>query len=185
MSAQLSTAALAPTLRFDEAVNHEMRRLAGLPNTLFLGQSVAYDGAAIHTSLDGVPMEKRREMPVVEEFQMGYCTGLALAGKLPICIYPRMDFMLLCMNQLVNHLDKLPLYGWRPKVIIRTTVGKKMPLDAGPQHTQNYTEAFQKMLHNIIVREVRVPQEVAFAYDLAIKGDRSMLIVENEWRPSR
>lgn len=168
---------------FDLAVNLEMRKLGKIENALFLGQSVAYDGAAIHASLEGVPAEKRVEMPVAEEFQMGYCIGLALAGKVPVCIYPRMDFMLLCVNQLVNHLDKLPLYGWKPKVIIRTTIGKKAPLNAGPQHTQNYTEAFQKMLHHIIVREVRVPQEVAFAYDLAIKGDKSILIVENEWKP--
>lgn len=168
---------------FEIAVNLEMRKLANMPETLFIGQSVAYDGAAIHASLEGVPMEKRVEMPVAEEFQMGYCTGLSLAGKLPICIYPRMDFMLLCVNQLVNHLDKLPLWGWSPKVIIRTTVGKKRPLDAGPQHTQNYTEAFQKMLHSIAVREARTPQEVAFAYDAAIKSERSTLIVENEWKP--
>lgn len=168
---------------FDAEVNKWMRRLAEIPESLFLGQSVVYDGAAIHASLDGVPMDKRVEMPVAEEFQMGYCTGLSLAGKLPICIYPRMDFMLLCVNQLVNHLDKLPMYGWKPKVIIRTTIGKKKPLDAGPQHTQNYTQAFQQMLHSIIVREVRVPQEVAFAYDIAIKSDKSILIVENEWKP--
>jgi pyruvate/2-oxoglutarate/acetoin dehydrogenase E1 component len=168
---------------FDIAVNLEMRKLAKMPETIFVGQSVAYDGAAIHTSLEGVPAEKRLEMPVAEEFQMGYCIGLSIAGKLPICIYPRMDFMLLCVNQLVNHLDKLPLYGWAPKVIIRTTVGKKKPLDAGPQHTQNYTEAFQKMLHTVAVREVRVPQEIAFAYDFARKSDRSTLIVENEWKP--
>lgn len=168
---------------FDSEVNKWMRRLAEFPETLFLGQSVAYDGAAIHASLDGVPEEKRLEMPVAEEFQMGYCTGLSLAGKLPICIYPRIDFMLLCVNQLVNHLDKLPLWGWHPKVIIRTVVGKKIPLDAGPQHTQNYTEAFQKMLHTVAVREVRVPQDVAFAYDMAIRSERSTLIVENEWKP--
>ena len=46
------------------------------------------------------------------------------------------------MNQLVNHLDKLPLWGWHPKVIIRTMVGQTTPLDAGPQHTQNHSDAF-------------------------------------------
>lgn len=183
MSAQLSTAARAPTLRFNEAVNREMRRLAEREDTLFLGQSVAYDGAAIYASLEGVPMKKRLEMPVAEEFQMGYSIGLALVGKLPICIYPRMDFMLLAVNQLVNHLDKLPLWGWKPKMIIRTTIGKKAPLNAGPQHTQNYTEAFQRMLHTILVREVRTPQEVQLAYQLALDSERSTLIVENEWKP--
>lgn len=159
-----------------------MRRLAERPEVFFYGQSVAYDGAAIHHSLEGVPMEKRIEMPVAEEFQLGYCIGRSLAGELPVCIYPRMDFMLLAVNQLVNHLDKLSLYGWEPKMIIRTVIGKRRPLDAGPQHTQNYTEAFRMMLHNVQVREVRTPQEVAFTYQLAIDAKHSTVIVENEWK---
>lgn len=168
---------------FKQAVVEAMRKLAQDERTVFVGQSVRYDGAAIYLSLDGVPMEKRLEFPVVENLQLGYCTGLSLTGKVPVCIYPRMDFMLLAMDQLVNHLDKLPLYGWKPKVIIRCRVGQKtkdgVPMDAGPQHTQNYTHAFQTMLHNVRCIEVRTPQEVTAAYELALQGDRSYLIVEN------
>ena len=153
--------------------------LAGDPRTVFVGQSMRYDGAAIFHSLDGIPLEKRVEMPVIEDFQLGYCTGLSLTGKLPICIYPRMDFLLLGMDQLVNHLDKLPVFGWRPKVIIRARVGQKRPLDAGPQHTQNHTRAFQLMLQNVSVTEVRTPAEVEDAYQRAYNAHGSSLIVEN------
>ena len=156
-----------------------MRWLAEDPRTVFVGQSMRYDGAAIYHSLDGVPMDKRIEMPVVEDFQLGYCTGLSLIGKLPICIYPRMDFMLLCMNQLVNHLDKLPMFGWRPKVIIRTRVGQKKPLDAGPQHTQNHTFAFRQMLTTVDVVELRDARDVLPAYEMAARAKHSTIIVEN------
>ena len=156
-----------------------MRWLAEDPRTVFVGQSMRYDGAAIYHSIDGVPMEKRIEMPVIEDFQLGYCIGLSLSGKLPICIFPRMDFMLLCMNQLVNHLDKLTMFGWRPKVIIRTRVGQKKPLDAGPQHTQNHTRAFQLLLQNVSVIEVGTPQEVKDAYQRAYNAQGASLIVEN------
>mgnify|MGYP001576053223 FL=1 len=156
-----------------------MRMLARDPRTVFVGQSVRYDGAAIYHSLDGVPMEKRLEFPVVENLQLGYCTGLSLTGKLPVCIFPRMDFMLLAMDQLVNHLDKLPMFGWSPKVIIRCRVGQKTPLDAGPQHTQNYTHAFQTMLHNVRATEVKTPNEVMDAYQRAYDFPGSSLIVEN------
>ena len=155
-----------------------MRMLAEDPRTIFIGQSVCYDGAAIYESLEGVPMEKRLEMPVIEDFQMGYCTGLSLTGKLPICIFPRMDFMLLAANQLVNHLDKLPLFGWAPKVIIRARVGTKHPLDAGPQHTQNYKKEFDTMTCSVQVREVYNAQTVTLAYKEALASDRSYLIVE-------
>ena len=168
---------MAPT--FKQAVNAAMRDLSTQPNVVFVGQSVRYDGAAIYDSLEGVPMDKRIEFPVVENLQLGYCTGLSLAGKLPICIFPRMDFMLLAMDQLVQHLDKLPLYGWKPKVIIRCRVGQTKPLDAGPQHSQNHTRAFQTMLHNVRVDEVRTPHEVTAAYVRALAWPDSVLIVEN------
>ena len=156
-----------------------MLMLADEQNTVFVGQSVKFDGAAIYHSLNGVPMDKRKEMPVVEDFQLGYCTGLSLIGKLPICIYPRFDFMLLCMNQLINHLDKLPIWGWKPKVIIRTRVGQKTPLDAGPQHTQNYAFPLRQMLTSVEVLEVRNPKHVLEAYALALENKHSTLIVEN------
>ena len=164
---------------FAVAVNAAMRKLAEDERTVFVGQSVRYDGAAIYHSLDGVPMEKRLEFPVVENLQLGYCTGLSLTGRLPICIFPRMDFMLLAMDQLVNHLDKLPLFGWTPKVIIRCRVGQKTPLDAGPQHTQNYARAFMTMLHTVRVDEVCTASEVTRAYERALLWPDSTIIVEN------
>ena len=165
---------------FHAAVNDAMLMLAEDPRTVFVGQSLRYDGSAIYHTLDGVPMDKRIEFPVVEDLQLGFCTGLALTGKLPVCVYPRMDFMLLCVNQLVNHLDKLPLFGWRPKVIIRTRVGTKKPLDGGPQHTQNHTWAFREMLRNVSVHEATSAQRVTECYEYALSCEESVLIVENE-----
>ena len=167
-------------LAFNKAVNQAMRMLAKDPRTRFIGQSVCFDGATIYDSLDGVPMEKRLEMPVIEDFQLGYCIGLSLTGIIPICIFPRMDFMLLAANQLVNHLDKLPRWGWKPRVIIRARVGTKHPLDAGPQHTQNYTREFQTMASWVTVKEVCNANEVRLAYREAIEiPEQSFLIVEH------
>lgn len=164
---------------FSVEVNRAMRSLAHDERSIFIGQSVCYDGAAIYHSLDGVPMSKRMEFPVVENLQLGYCTGLSLTGKLPICIYPRMDFMLLAMDALVNHLDKLPMFGWHPKVIIRARVGQKKPLDAGPQHTNNYSTAFRQMLHTVEVLELRRAEDVLPAYAVALRNKHSTIIVEN------
>ena len=157
--------------------------LAADPRTVFVGQSVRYDGAAIYHSLDGVLMGKRLEFPVCENLQLGYCTGLSLTGKIPVCIFPRMDFMLYAMDQLVNHLDKLPVFGWQPKVIIRCRVGDKIkdgvPMDAGPQHTQNHTAAFKLMLQSVHVWELRTVQDVEKMYPMALTVPYSVLIVEN------
>ena len=167
--------------RFADAVNAAMLRLAADPRTVFVGQSVRWGGAAMYASLEGVPMAQRMEMPVAEDFQLGFCLGLALMGRRPVCLFPRMDFLLLAANQLVNHLDKVTLFGWpAPPLIIRTTVGQKTPLDAGPQHTQNHTDAFRLMLSRIVVMHVRTPEEVEVAYeDYVWTSPWPRLIVEN------
>lgn len=157
-----------------------MNLLAVHPRTVFIGQSVRWDGARIHTTLEGVPHERRREHPVIEDHQLGYAIGLAMKGLIPVCIYPRIDFLLLAMNQLVNHLDKIPaLWGIHPKVIVRTTVGTKKPLDAGPQHTQNHTNAIRAMLQSVRVEELTSEHEVEDTYMRALVSQESYLIVEN------
>lgn len=146
---------------------------------LFLGQSIRYDGQAMHPSFAGVPMAQRIEMPVAEDFQMGFCTGLALTGVLPVCVFPRFDFLLLAANQLVNHLDKLPwMSTYRPKVIIRTAVGSTSPLDPGPQHCQDHTQAFMKMLHTVHVQPLTQAESIMPAYRDALNRKGSTLLVE-------
>ena len=169
---------------FKQAVNQAMLMLAADERTLFVGQSVAYDGATMYHTLKGVPMEKRLEMPVIEDFQLGFCLGLSItgtpAGRIPICIYPRFDFLLLAMNQLVLHLDRFCEMGdFRPKVIVRTRVGPTKPLNAGPQHTGNYTEAFDLMLRNIDVVELNNADDVMQCYSDALASPYSTLVVEN------
>ena len=164
---------------FSQAVNQAMLMLAK-EGALFVGQSVAYDGATMYHSLAGVPMEQRLEMPVIEDFQLGFCLGLSLKGHIPISIYPRMDFLLLAMNQLVNHLDRFCEMGdFRPKVIVRTRVGPTKPLNAGPQHTNNYTEAFDLMLRNVDVVELNHADDVMPCYRDALASPYSTLVVEN------
>ena len=155
--------------------------LARQPRALFIGQGVAYDGVSMFHDLDGVPMEQRLEFPVAEELQLGYGTGLAMMGYLPILVYPRMDFLLRAMDQLVNHLDKIEEMSrgqWNPKVIIRTRVGAKRPLNAGPQHTQDHTFAFLPMLTNVDVCRLTEADHILPNYTFAIESRRSSLIVE-------
>lgn len=163
---------------FISELKRAMFMLAADPRVLFVGQGVKYDNHKMFETLAGIPMDKRLEMPVCEDFQMGFCTGLALTGTIPICIFPRMDFLLLAANQLVNHLDKLPLFGWTPKVIIRTAIGARAPLDAGPQHTQDHTQAFRHMLTSVRIETLSNAADVMSVYSAALQADRSTLVIE-------
>jgi len=154
-------------LSYKEAITKEMINLSEDPRTIFLGQAVKYPGSILSDTLLSIPDSKKIEMPVAEEMQMGISIGLALEGYIPISIYSRIDFLLLACNQLVNHLDMLEEMSngeFSAKVIIRTIIGPKTPLNPGPQHTQDHTEVFRKLLKNIVVFSVNTISSVPVAY---------------------
>lgn len=157
-----------------------MAMLAEHPKTLFVGQAVKYPGQVAFKSFEGVPMERRVEMPVCEDFQVGFCTGLAMEGYIPVSFFPRWDFLIIAANQIINHLDKIPLMtGFRPKVIIRTAVGRTKPLDPGPQHTQNHTHAIRQMLKTMQVYELFNKNYIFDTYRMALDSPESCIVVEH------
>jgi pyruvate/2-oxoglutarate/acetoin dehydrogenase E1 component len=168
-----------PQSKYIEALTEAMTMLARHPKTLFVGQNVVYGGQAMCPTFANIPMDRRIEFPVAEQMQMGFCTGLSLEGYIPICVYPRMDFLLLALDQLVNHLDKIAqLSGFRPKVIIRTAVGSTKPLHPGPQHCQNHVAAFRKMLTTIPVIELDGPSSIVPLYRNALEMPGPVIMVE-------
>lgn len=156
-------------------VCHAMKRISQVKNTIFLGQSVKYSGNSIYASLKDVPTKKRFELPVFEEVQMGMAIGLAMQGFIPITCFPRFDFLILALNQLVNHADKidhLTNNEFKSKIIIRTLVGSKKPLDAGPQHTQDHTEALKQLLINTKIIKIKKNSNVLKEYLEPFKNNK-------------
>lgn len=168
-------------LSYRDEVVKAMQKLGEDPRVIFLGQTVAFPGSLVYDTLSKVPMEKRLELPVMEDTQMGLSIGLSLAGYIPVSIYPRFDFLLLATNQLVNHLDKIKEISsgqFKPKVIIRTMVGSTKPLDPGIQHCGDYTEAFRNMLREVDVVRLYKPESILTQYMGALHSERSTLLVE-------
>ena len=170
-------------MKYKDELIRTMEWLGEKQNTIFVGQSVKYSGNAIYNTLKTIPDHKKIETPVFEEVQMGMSTGLALEGYTPISCFPRFDFLILACNQLVNHLDKMKYMSkgkMKPKVIIRTSIGSKKPLDGGVQHTQDYTEAFKNMLTDVNVVMLEEPEDIFIAFKEAYEREdgKSTLIVE-------
>jgi len=168
-------------MKYKKELIKSMNYLAKKPNTIFLGQSVEFSGNAIYNTLTGVPNKKKLEMPVFEDAQMGMSLGLAMNGFVPITCYPRFDFLILAFNQLVNHLDKVRKMSRneiKPRVIIRTSIGSKKPLDGGPQHTQDYTKVFKDILTEVDVILLNEPEEIFPTFQNAYENDGSSLIIE-------
>ena len=115
---------------YKEQTKKAMEMLAKDERVVFIGQTVRYPGSPMYMSFENIPLEKRIELPVAEDMQMGMSIGLSLEGLIPVNIYPRIDFLILAMNQLVNHLDKVEEMSnkqFKPKVITRTQVGNTKP----------------------------------------------------------
>ena len=91
---------------FDE-LKRSMEYLGKKKDTIFIGQAVEVPGTAMSNTLKKINKKKLLELPVAEDMQMGMTLGLAMDKNVPISIYPRWNFLLLAINQLVNHLDRM------------------------------------------------------------------------------
>lgn len=169
-------------MNYKEEVFKGMELLNSNPKTIFIGQAVEYKGTALTHQVKNFPKEKLLELPVAEEFQAGLALGLALDGYIPVSLYPRMNFIILAMNQIVNHLDKweaMSVGKSKPKIIMKAVVGSQYPLDPGHQHKANFAEAFRSSCTNIDVVELLYPEQVLPAYEQALNSERSTLIIEH------
>ena len=169
-------------MNYKEEVQRGMDLFAEQSNSIFIGQAVKYKGTALTHQVKNYPEHKLLELPVAEEMQAGFALGLAIEGYLPISLYPRMNFIILAMNQIINHLDKWDAMSCgqsKPKVIMKAVVGSQYPLDPGHQHRANYTQAFKSMATNINVVELLYPEQVFSTYLQSLNSNSSTLIIEH------
>ena len=167
---------------FDE-LKKSMNYLAKNKKTIFIGQAVEVPGTAMTNTLKEINSKKLLELPVAEEMQMGITTGLALDGNIPVSIFPRWNFLLLAMNQLINHLDKINIKstnGFKTKAIIRTGVGSQRPLHPQHQHIGNFTDAVKKMCTSIDVISLQESEDIFPSYKKALNRNdgKSTILVE-------
>lgn len=166
--------------KYHQTIKNYMRILGNRKNSIFLGQQVKETD--FYGTLCNVPLDKRIEMPIAEEMQMGISIGLAMEGFLPISVYQRCDFLYRAFDQLYNHLTKMrELTGglYTPKVIIRTTIGNKTPLDPGIQHTQNIVSTLRASLE-IPVFICSSVEDVKKTYSYVLNCKESVIIVEKQ-----
>tara|TARA_Y100001970_G_C14205305_1_gene843592 strand:+ start:235 stop:771 length:537 start_codon:yes stop_codon:yes gene_type:complete len=167
---------------FDE-LKKSMEWLGTKNDTLFLGQAVEVPGTAMFNTIKDIKADKRLELPVFEDTQMGISIGMALMGKRVISIFPRWNFLICATNQLVSHLDKLPIITEgkvAPGLIIRTSVGSQRPLFPGHQHIGNMSAAYRKMLTTVEILELKEPKDIFPAYQKSYERNdgKSTILVE-------
>ena len=120
-----------------EAMRQEMRR----DEDVFVFGLDVDDHKGIQGSTMGLVDEFGAERvfttPLSEDAMTGVAIGAAMAGMRPVHVHIRMDFLMLCMNQLVNMAAKSHyMYDGQVSVpmVVRSMIGKSW--GQGAQHSQ-------------------------------------------------
>jgi len=121
------------------------------------------------------------DMPLCENGITGFGLGTSLAGMRPIMVHARIDFLMLAMDQIVNHAAKWKFMtgnAFKTPMVIRTIIGRGK--GQGAQHAQ----ALHSMFAGIAGLKVVMP---ANAYDAkgllisAIEDDEPVVYIEHRF----
>lgn len=110
------------------------------PQALLLGEGVDDPGGIFGSTLglaNQFGKERVMDIPIAENGMTGVAIGAAMTGLRPIFIHMRMDFLPMCMDQLVNHAAKWRyMTGGRVGVplTIRSIIGRGW--GSAAQHSQ-------------------------------------------------
>ncbi len=124
--------------------------------------------------------EKRNfDMPLSEDAMTGVGIGAALAGLRPIYVHQRMDFLLLCMNQLVNMAAKLRYMSsgeHSVPLVIRAAIGRSW--GQGAQHSQALHSYFMHV-PGIKVVAPTTPHDAKGCLVASIRDNNPVVFVEH------
>jgi pyruvate dehydrogenase E1 component beta subunit len=120
------------------------------------------------------------DTPITESAIVGAANGAALTGLRPVAEVMFMDFLGVCLDQILNQMAKFRyMFGGKARVpvTIRTLMGAGF--GAGPQHSQN----LYAMLTSIPGIKVAIPSSPADAKGLltaAIRDDDPVIFCEHK-----
>lgn len=132
-------------LSYQEAIREAIDQSMALDsNVIVLGEGVDTAGYIYDTTKDlSAKYGKGRviETPIAEAAMTGVTLGASIAGLRPILIHMRNDFLLVSMDQIINHISHWKqMFGTDIPIVIRATIGKGW--GSGAQHSQSFHALF-------------------------------------------
>ena len=162
-----------------EAIDQEMARD---PDVFVFGLDVDDHKGILGSTLglrDKYGPERVFTTPLSEDAMTGVAIGAAMSGLRPIHVHIRMDFLMLCMNQLVNMAAKAHnMYGGQVKVplVVRSMIGKSW--GQGPQHSQGLHSLFMHVPGLKVVAPANA-HDAKGCLIAAIRDDNPVIFVEH------
>jgi len=137
-------------LTYSEALREALREeMIRDENVFLLGEDIGQHGGVFKVTtglIQEFGEERVRDTPISESAIIGAATGAAMLGKRPVAEIMYMDFLVVCGDQIVNHLAKLRFMSageLKVPVVIRTqcSLGRFI----GAQHSQYYPSWFMHL----------------------------------------
>ena len=177
------TAAGTEVMTYREALRLAMREeLARDERVFIMGEEVGlFDGSYKVTAglMDEFGPDRVRDTPISEEGFVGAGVGAAMLGERPIVEIMTINFLLVAMDQVINHAAKVgAMFGGevRCPLVIRT------PNGAGNQLTAQHSQSVEGWFAATPGLKVVAPANPADAKGLlkaAIRDEDPVLVVEN------
>jgi len=175
---------LAPTMTFGQALGAALiQAMKQDPRVFAFGEGIN-DRGGFFGSTEGVAAKvgtaRCFDVPNCEEALVGMGVGASLLGYRPVMVNLRIEFLMLAMNQIVNHAAKWPsMSGDRSRVplTLRAMIGKHWGQAA--QHSG----ALYPLFAHVPGLEVVVPGSFEDAPGLllaAIQSDRPTIVIEEK-----
>lgn len=168
-------------MSYKDGMNLAMTEL-GAKGAIFIGYNVA-KGDAMGT-LRGVPADQKLETPVAENLMSGLAIGMGFEGLLPVLYFERHDFMLVAMDAIGNHIDKIERIShgeFKVPVIIRAVTADAGPFYSGPTHSQDLTPVMKALVSFPVFDPVSGDDAIS-SYRYAVASGRPCMIIERKSR---
>lgn len=170
-------------MTYREALRLALREELSRDEKVFvMGEEVGlFEGSYKVTAglMDEFGEERIRDTPISEEGFVGAGIGAAMIGERPVIEIMTLNFLLVAMDQVVNHAAKVgAMFGGevRVPIVIRT------PNGAGNQLTAQHSQSFDGWFAGTPGLKVLAPSNPADARSMlkaAIRDDDPVLFIEN------
>jgi len=173
------------TLTYAQAIREAHAQLLARDDRVFLlGQglwSPWYAGTSLKDLDKEFGRDRVMDSPVSENATTGAAVGAAIAGMRPIVFHPRMDFMLLAVDPIVNQAANWAyLFGGKVcvPVVIRAVINR------GGEQAAQHSQAMQAMFTHIPGLKVVMPSTPYDAKGLlvsAVYDGNPVMYIDDRW----
>mgnify|MGYP001618683410 FL=1 len=180
---EMKTEKIGRKIKYSQALNEAVSQMMENDEKVFvMGEGVDYaNGIFGSTSglVEKFGQARVFDTPLAEDAMTGIGIGAALLGMRPIIVHARIDFLMLTMNQLVNHAAKWTyLCGGKVPIVVRAIIGRGW--GQGAQHSQSLQALFAHIPGLKVIMPV-TPYDAKGMLVSAIKDNEPVVCIEHRW----